>query len=177
MLAVRISNPGGNADSANLAVSFSGLSYVSAQVDRGSGCTAGGGGASCFLDFFNSGLSATELINAVVTSLPASATASVSSSPTGSSDSASWSGAGQPPATASAPVATTPFSPPRVAASVKTARLTVEVKGKGSVPVLRRPAKTAYAQGAKVALTARPAKGWLFGHWSGACAGKSSPVA
>src|SRR4051812_6265588 len=53
---------------------------AAAQVDRGSGRTASAEGASCSLDFFNSGLSPTEVINAVLSSLPASAAASVSSS-------------------------------------------------------------------------------------------------
>ncbi len=56
-----ISNPRGNADSATLHVSLSGLQFVSAKVDRGSGCTSdGGSGVTCFLDFFNSGLSSGE---------------------------------------------------------------------------------------------------------------------
>src|SRR5262249_31687009 len=59
-LIVDISNPAGNADAATLHVSGSGLQLVSAKVDRGSGCTADGPGASCVLDFFNSGLSASE---------------------------------------------------------------------------------------------------------------------
>jgi hypothetical protein len=62
-------------------------------VDRGSGCTPDGGGVSCSLDFFNSGLSASEDLNVRVTSLPATLTASVTSSPTGASDTGTWYGA------------------------------------------------------------------------------------
>jgi Divergent InlB B-repeat domain/Fibronectin type III domain len=164
-LVVRISNPGGNADSSNLTLSLSGLTYVSAQVDRGSGCAAGGG-VSCFLDFFNSGLSATEVINVTVSSLPATLSASVASSPTGTSDTATWTGTG--------PASTTAFTPPaaaapRVSASAKTFKLTVSVHGKGSVT--RTPSKVTYPSGTHVTLTARPANGWRFGHWAGSCTG------
>ena len=94
-LSVAVTNGGGNADSATLHLSLSGLQFVSANVDRGSGCSGDGGSVTCLLDFFNSGLSASEKINVRVTSLPASMSASVTSAPTGSSDITRWFGAGR----------------------------------------------------------------------------------
>ena len=53
--------------------------------------------------------------------------------------------------------------------SAKTFKLAVKVRGKGSVT--RKPAKLSYPQGTHVTLTAKPAKGWRFGHWTGPCTG------
>jgi hypothetical protein len=90
-------------------VSGVGLQFVSAQVDRGSGCSADGSGASCFLDFFNSGLASSEALTFRLTSLPASASASVTSQPTGVSDTGTWSASApfvSSPAASSSPTPT-----------------------------------------------------------------------
>jgi hypothetical protein len=69
-----------------------------------------------------------------------------------------------PPATPNAAT-----DPSRSAASVQTVKLAVRIHGKGAVH--RNPAKSSYTRGAHVVLTAKPAKGWRFAHWSGACRG------
>jgi hypothetical protein len=59
-----------------------------------------------------------------------------------------------------------PASQPRV--------LTTDVVGDGSV--LRSPDQPSYAVGAVVQLTAQPAPGWVFSHWTGALSGSTNPT-
>ncbi|MCX6091958.1 MAG: PKD domain-containing protein [Candidatus Bipolaricaulota bacterium] len=51
--------------------------------------------------------------------------------------------------------------------------LSVSVSGSGNVN--RSPDKTAYCNGDSVTLTADPAVGWKFDHWSGALTGSTNP--
>lgn len=139
-LIVAISNSAGNADSATLHATAVGLQFVSAKVDRGSGCTAEGSGASCFLDFFNSGLASSEELTFRLTSLPASASASVTSPPTGTSDTGTWS-ASTP--TASQPATSSPTAPtatPRTTVTASSALTSAKppaaVKPAGKNPML-----------------------------------------
>jgi hypothetical protein len=129
-LIVGISNSAGNADSATLHVSAVGLQFVSAKVDRGSGCTADGSGASCFLDFFNSGLASSEELTFRVTSLPASASASVTSSPTGTSETGTWSASAPASLT---PAATAPLTPPRTPTAAEATSALTSVKTPAAV--------------------------------------------
>jgi Ca2+-binding RTX toxin-like protein len=80
---VTLVNNGGGTDSTTLTVSLPGqVSYASAKVDRGPGCSAAGQTITCPLDFFPAGAASTVLINVQVTAAAALiASASVVSSP------------------------------------------------------------------------------------------------
>jgi hypothetical protein len=73
-----------------------------------------------------------------------------------------------PPPVIAAP---TPAVIPVVAAPSRpaTARLTIEIKGRGSVT--RTPARTRYQPNTTITLKARPKPGWRFSRWAGACRG------
>jgi hypothetical protein len=165
---VGISNTGGNADSSTLHVTLSGLQLVSAKVDRGSGCTGGGADVTCPLDFFNNGLSSSEELNVRVTSLPSTLTASVSSSPSGTSETATWYGAATPAsATTTASTVVTPLRKPVTARSPLTL---LSVKASAPRHVSKgRPAITVYvklAKPAKLELKLLDAKGRVRTNWS-----------
>jgi hypothetical protein len=165
---VGISNTGGNADSSTLHVALSGLQLVSAKVDRGPGCTTDGGDVTCPLDFFNSGLSSSEELNVRVTSLPATLTASVSSSPTGTSETATWSGAAAP--TSATPAASTVVTPLRKPVTARSPLTLLSVKASAPRHVTKgRPAITVHvklAKPAKLELKLLDGKGRVLTSWS-----------
>jgi hypothetical protein len=166
-LIIGITNNGGNADSTTLNVSLTGLQLVSSKVDRGSGCTSDGGPASCFLDFFPGGLSATEELDVRVTSLPAAASASVSSFPAGTSTTGTWSTAPSTSATGLPPSAAPP-GPIRTPEAAKSPLTDVTVPGfivvrgkKPEMPVSVRVTKTVTLE-----LRLLDHKGRLLASWS-----------
>jgi len=166
-LTVGISNSAGNADSAALHVSGLGLQFVSAQVDRGSGCSADGSGASCFLDFFNSGLSSSELLTFRVVSLPASASASVTSSPTGVSETGSWSASApfvSPPAIPTPPAPTPPRATVTASSPLTSVKTPAAAKVTGRSPALT--VTVVLTKGATVKLVLMNAKGHAVASWS-----------
>ncbi len=171
-LVIDVINKGGNADSSTLAIDLAGVAYGSAQVDRGPGCSGSGSTISCSLDFFPGGTTSRTIVNLTLTSLPATARVSVSSSP-GDSDpsdnSASWSLSAPPPVpTTPLPITPVPYQPPAPKpAGPRLFRFHVVKKGPGGYHIAligngnttKLEAAGRYVAGSQLTLTAHP--------WSG----------